>query len=156
MSLAEFTFSSPLGNLQIRGDKSGISELNFLDITQPISPQDKIPEVLKVCVKELKAYLEGNLKEFSCQLNLKGTDFQKEVWENLREIPFGKSLSYLEGNIKAIRAVASANGKNPIPIIIPCYRVIGSDGSLTGYSGGLWRKEWLLKHEQIIKQTSLF
>ena len=94
-------------------------------------------------------------------LNPNGTEFQKKVWRQLETIPFGKTLSYLElskqlGDVKAIRAVANANGKNPLWIIIPCHRVIGSDGSLTGYAGGLYRKQWLLNHESEYKQQSLF
>ncbi|MCK5677367.1 MAG: methylated-DNA--[protein]-cysteine S-methyltransferase, partial [Flavobacteriaceae bacterium] len=98
---------------------------------------------------------------FDLKLNPQGTDFQQNVWNELQRIPYGKTTSYLDqskkmGNVKAIRAIASANGKNPIWIIIPCHRVIGSDGSLTGYAGGLWRKKWLLEHENPTKQTSLF
>ncbi|HDZ14815.1 MAG TPA: methylated-DNA--[protein]-cysteine S-methyltransferase, partial [Pricia sp.] len=94
-------------------------------------------------------------------LNPKGTDFQKRVWKTLETIPYGKTVSYLEiskilGDVKAIRAVAAANGKNPLWIIVPCHRVIGSDGSLTGYAGGLHRKKWLLDHENPVKQQSLF
>lgn len=90
-----------------------------------------------------------------------GTDFQKRVWQQLLDIPFGTTLSYLDlakqlGDVKAIRAVASANGKNPLWIVVPCHRVIGTDGSLTGYAGGLWRKKWLLEHENPPNQTSLF
>ena len=98
---------------------------------------------------------------FDLKLNPKGTDFQKNVWNALLEIPYGKTISYLElsktlGNVKAIRAVASANGKNPLWIVIPCHRVIGSNGDLTGYAGGLHRKKWLLEHERPVKQGSLF
>jgi methylated-DNA-[protein]-cysteine S-methyltransferase len=98
---------------------------------------------------------------FQLKLNPQGTPFQKKVWESLHEIPFGKTTSYLElsrklGNQKAIRAVAAANGKNPLWIVVPCHRVIGTDGSLTGYAGGLWRKKWLLELENPSSQTSLF
>jgi methylated-DNA-[protein]-cysteine S-methyltransferase len=94
-------------------------------------------------------------------MNPKGTDFQKKVWQELLKIPYGKTESYQKitnklGDPKAIRAVANANGKNPLWIVIPCHRVIGSDGSLTGYAGGLWRKKWLLDHENPIKQERLF
>ena len=98
---------------------------------------------------------------FTLKLNPQGTSFQRKVWEELLNIPYNKTRTYLEqskalGDVKAIRAVASANGKNPIWIIIPCHRVIGSDGSLTGYAGGIWRKKWLLAHENPVKQQSLF
>ena len=113
------------------------------------------------CVFQLQEYFDGKRKAFDIKLNPEGTDFQKKVWNRLLEILYGKTLSYLElskqlGDVKAIRAVANANGKNPIWIIIPCHRVIGSDGSLTGYAGGLSRKQWLLEHESPYKQTSLF
>jgi methylated-DNA-[protein]-cysteine S-methyltransferase len=98
---------------------------------------------------------------FSLKLNPEGTPFQKQVWNELQKIPFGKTISYLElskrlGDVKAIRAVANANGKNPLWIVVPCHRVIGTDGSLTGYAGGLHRKQWLLEHESLNKQQSLF
>lgn len=158
--MAEFSLSSPLGNIMIKGDEMGISELNFID-EEEFKPSEEIPEALKNCADQLAQYFKGDLKQFKLRLNPKGTGFQQVVWKALLEIPYGKTLSYLQvskniGNVKAIRAVAGANGRNLIPIIIPCHRVIGSDGSLTGYSGGLWRKEWLLKHEQILQQTSLF
>ena len=110
---------------------------------------------------QLEEYFNGQRKTFSVRLNPLGTDFQKRVWDELLNIPFGKRTSYMKqtlqlGDEKAIRAVASANGKNPIWIIIPCHRVVGSDGSLTGYAGGLWRKKWLLEHESPSGQTSLF
>ncbi|MBT3983100.1 MAG: methylated-DNA--[protein]-cysteine S-methyltransferase [Bacteriovoracaceae bacterium] len=108
---------------------------------------------IKLVKKELKHYLEGKLKKFTVPLDTAGTDFQKSVWKILKSIPYGKTCSYLEqakkmNNPKAVRAVANANGMNSIAIIIPCHRVIGSDGSLTGYGGGLPRKKWLLELEQ--------
>ena len=104
---------------------------------------------------------EKNFSHFKLKLNPQGTEFQQKVWKELLTIPYNKTRTYLEqtkaiGDVKAIRAVASANGKNPIWILIPCHRVVGSDGSLTGYAGGLWRKKWLLDHENPIKQQSLF
>jgi AraC family transcriptional regulator of adaptative response/methylated-DNA-[protein]-cysteine methyltransferase len=102
--------------------------------------------------KELKQYFEHKLKDFTVPLNAPGTEFQKAVWKELRNIPYAKTRSYKEqatalGKPEAVRAVANANGMNRISIIIPCHRVIGADGSLTGYGGGLWRKNWLLEHE---------
>ena len=110
---------------------------------------------------QLNEYFTGNRKTFNLKLNPQGTEFQKKVWEALQNVPYGKTITYLEqskvlGNVKAIRAVAGANGKNPISIVIPCHRIIGSDGSLTGYAGGLWRKKWLLEHENPTTQQSLF
>jgi methylated-DNA-[protein]-cysteine S-methyltransferase len=112
-------------------------------------------------VTQLNDYFEGKRTEFDVLLNPQGTDFQKKVWNGLLQIPYGKTMSYLElskqlGDVKAIRAVASANGKNPLWIIIPCHRVIGTDGSLTGYAGGLWRKKWLLELENPSPQQTLF
>jgi O-6-methylguanine DNA methyltransferase len=98
-------------------------------------------------------YFKGRRQKFSVPLLLQGTDFQKSVWRQLKKIPFGRTASYAEiakaiGNPRAFRAVGNANNKNPIPIMIPCHRVIGSDGQLVGFGGGLWRKEWLLSHER--------
>ena len=149
---------TPLGIAKLKGDKEGLSIVSILNSNEPIS--DIIPEVLEDAVCQLQEYFRGERQNFSLKLNPRGTDFQKKVWQHLSEIPFGKTLSYLNlskrmENVKAIRAVAAANGKNPLWIVIPCHRVIGSDGSLTGYAGGLHRKKWLLDHESAIKQTSL-
>jgi methylated-DNA-[protein]-cysteine S-methyltransferase len=151
--------SSPLGFTKIVGDDDGIVSITVLNSEEKIT--DIIPVELEDCVFQLQEYFDGKRKDFDIKLNPEGTDFQKKVWNQLLEIPYGKTLSYLElskqlGDVKAIRAVANANGKNPIWIIIPCHRVIGSDGSLTGYAGGLNRKQWLLEHESPYKQTSLF
>ena len=150
---------SPLGFTKIVGDKYGISSVTVLNSEE--QETDIIPEVLQDCVYQLNEYFEGSRKNFSLKLNPKGTDFQHNIWRLLQTIPYGKSISYLElskkfGDVKAIRAVANANGKNPLWIIVPCHRVIGSDGSLTGYAGGLHRKKWLLNHESPAKQQSLF
>jgi len=150
---------TPLGTAEIVGDKLGIISISVSDRKEKTSA--KIPETLSECIVQLKEYFEGNRQVFSLKLNPKGTDFQKEVWKELLTIPFGKRTTYLKqtlalGNEKAIRAVASANGKNPIWIIIPCHRVVGTNESLTGYAGGLWRKKWLLEHENPSGQTSLF
>jgi methylated-DNA-[protein]-cysteine S-methyltransferase len=112
-------------------------------------------------VKQFEEYFEGKRTQFDLKLAPEGTEFQKKVWKQLQEIQFGKTLTYQQmanqlGNPKVIRAAASANGRNPISIVIPCHRVIGSDGSLTGYAGGLHRKKWLLEHESPVKQQSLF
>ena len=151
--------NTSLGYAKIIGDIDGISSVTILDSEEKVT--DIIPEVLEDCAIQLKEYFEGARKVFSLKLNPQGTDFQKQVWKQLEQIPYGKSISYLElskqlGDVKAIRAVANANGKNPLWIVIPCHRVIGSDGSLTGYAGGLHRKQWLLNHESPYKQQSLF
>ncbi len=150
---------TPLGPAIIKGDESGMSSISILDTPEAIS--EEIPENLQKCACQLQEYFEGKRQTFDLKLIPQGTDFQKKVWEALLEIPFGKTTSYLElskklGDVKAIRAVASANGKNPLWIVIPCHRVIGSDGSLTGFAGGLWRKKWLLELESPSLQTSLF
>jgi len=103
--------------------------------------------------RELRGYFAGTLREFATPLDVRGTEFQRRVWAVLREVPYGQTRSYAEqarrfGDPQAIRAVAHANGDNPISIVIPCHRVVGADGSLTGYGGGLWRKRWLLDHER--------
>ena len=148
-----------LGFTEIQGSENGISKIHVLN--EDIEISTKIPKELKGAVLQLKDYFEGKRTEFSFKINPAGTDFQQKVWQELLKIPFGKTCSYLElskklGDVKAIRAVASANGKNPLWIVVPCHRVIGSDGSLTGYAGGLWRKKWLLEHENPVKQESLF
>lgn len=151
--------NSPLGFTRIVGDADGIASVSVLNSKEKIT--DIIPVELEDCVHQLNEYFEGNRKNFSLKLNPQGTDFQNRVWKALSTIPYGKTLSYLQlsqqlGDVKAIRAVANANGKNPLWIIVPCHRVIGSDGSLTGYAGGLYRKQWLLEHESPYKQQSLF
>ena len=149
---------TPLGIAKIIGDEEGISVISVSDVGK-IS--DSIPMVLQEAVSQLNDYFEGKRNDFTFKLNPSGTEFQQKVWKGLLEIPFGKTMSYLElskklGDVKAIRAVASANGKNPLWIVVPCHRVIGTDGSLTGYAGGLWRKKWLLEHENPTTQQSLF
>lgn len=151
--------NTPLGIAKIEGDENGLSAITVLDSDEPLTII--IPETLVDAVYQLQEYFKGERKTFDLDLNPEGTKFQKRVWEALLDIPFGKTLSYLElsknlGDVKAIRAVAAANGKNPLWIVVPCHRVIGSDGSLTGYAGGLHRKKWLLAHESPVKQQSLF
>lgn len=151
--------NSPLGFTKIRGNEDGVASVTVLNSEEKVT--DIIPTELQDCVIQLVEYFEGSRKQFNLKLNPLGTDFQKSVWNQLSQIPYGKTISYLElskqiGDVKAIRAVANANGKNPLWIITPCHRVIGSDGSLTGYAGGLHRKQWLLEHESPYKQQSLF
>ena len=157
--MSQAFIASPLGTLEIIGDTNGISVVTFRD--EKIPQSEKIPEALKTAVLQLQEYFEGNRTDFDLKLNPQGTDFQKRVWKELSQISFGKTTSYLQmaknlGNPKVIRSAASANGKNPIAILIPCHRVIGSDQSMTGYAGGIWRKKWLLEHESPVTQHTLF
>ena len=121
----------------------------------------EFPPVVREAVEQLNEYFAGNRNEFDLQLDYEGSEFQKRVWAELLKIPFGKTRSYKEmaqnlGDPKCIRAAATANGKNPIVVVIPCHRVIGKDGSLVGFGGGLERKKYLLKHESTYIQGSLF
>ena len=157
--MKQIIINTPLGKAKVEGDYDGISSIIVLNDDLQVS--HIIPEELEDCVIQLNEYFKGIRQQFSLKLNPEGTDFQKRVWNELAKIPYGKTVSYLElskklGDVKAIRAVANANGKNPIWIVIPCHRVIGTDGSLTGYAGGLHRKKWLLEHESPYKQQSLF
>lgn len=149
---------TPLGRVVIEGDEKGISCIAISDELPAILEEPPAP--LQDAVMQLKEYFLGERKKFELKLNPEGTEFQKQIWQQIQTIPFGRTTSYLNlskafGNTKAIRAVAAANGKNPLWIVVPCHRVIGSDGSLTGYAGGLWRKRWLLEHEQSLKQQRL-
>ena len=148
-----------IGILELKGDESGLASVLFVDVSKAIAAE--IPLELKESILQLTEYFDGKRKNFSLKLNPEGTEFQKKVWKQLSKIPFGKKVSYQQianelGDPKVIRAAASANGKNPLSIIVPCHRVIGSDGSLTGYAGGLHRKKWLLEFESPVTQGSLF
>jgi methylated-DNA-[protein]-cysteine S-methyltransferase len=144
-------YKSPLGPIKIVGNRDSILSLDFVEKELPgdIEP----PSCLTSCVKQIDEYFRCRRKEFLLNLEPRGTKFQRLVWRQLEKIPFGEMVTYADiadavGNPRAYRAVGNANGKNPISIVIPCHRVIGSDGSLTGYGGGLWRKQWLLEHER--------
>ncbi|MDN5203773.1 methylated-DNA--[protein]-cysteine S-methyltransferase [Fulvivirgaceae bacterium BMA10] len=141
---------SPLGLIEISATEKGIRSVGFVEAQASFESSDN--KHLSKCKKELEEYFNGERRNFTVSLDWKGTDFQKSVWDILMEIPYSKTISYMDiakrlDNLKAIRAVGSANGRNKIAIIVPCHRVIGSDGQLTGYAAGLPRKEWLLKHE---------
>ncbi len=143
-------FETPLGTALLVGDESGIVSFSVLDEKFPTSIN--IPDYLEKAVSQIGEYFSGNRKNFDLKLQPNGTDFQKKVWQLLSEIPFGEIISYQQlskkfGDPKAIRAIASANGKNPLWILVPCHRVIGSNGSLVGYGGGIWRKKYLLELE---------
>ncbi len=150
---------TPLGVAVLKGDADGLASVSLLDEAQ--APEPPLPEVLEDAWYQLKEYFEGTRRQFDLRLNPVGTEFQKSVWAALGDIPFGQTITYLElskrlGDVKAIRAVAAANGKNPLWVVVPCHRVLGSDGSPTGYAGGLHRKQWLLEHESPYKQQRLF
>lgn len=158
--IAEVYIETPLGIATIKGNKNGVTSVSVTKESKNV-PSIDIPSYLQNTVSQLHEYFEGKRTDFDLVLNPEGTDFQKRVWNELLHIPFGKTATYLDmakrlGDPKCIRAAASANGKNPLWIIVPCHRVIGSDGSLTGYAGGLWRKKWLLDHESPVKQQSFF
>ena len=146
-------YHSPVGILKISGTDDYISEVLFHDTTQkPVGNKRNLSPMLIQCIEQLIQYFHGERRQFDLPINQIGTSFQKEVWNQLMSIPYGRTISYLElarrlGDHKATRAVASANGKNNVCIIVPCHRVIGANGELVGYSGGLWRKKWLLEHE---------
>jgi methylated-DNA-[protein]-cysteine S-methyltransferase len=144
-------YKSPLGPIEIVGSKDSIIALDFVEDMLP--GEDELTFCVKECLKQVDEYFKGERREFFLNLQPEGTVFQKSVWRQLEKIPYGKTTSYgkvadVIGKPNASRAVGSANGKNPIAIIIPCHRVIGSDGSLTGYGGGLWRKRWLIGFEK--------
>ena len=146
-------YDSPIGLLRIGATETYIAELTFFDDKeQMVHGEPGVCDVIHQCTEELIEYFQGRRKQFTIPVHQEGTEFQKRVWNELIGIPFGKTINYLDlakqlGDPKVIRAAASTNGKNKIAIIVPCHRVIGSDKSLVGYSGGLWRKKWLLQHE---------
>lgn len=150
MNLFTSYHSSPLGVLKIQCSDEHLKSVLFTDDEQPAPGGDH--PILRECSRQLGSYFNGTLKAFHLPLGQEGTGFQQKVWNLLEAIPFGKTISYQDlskqyGDVKAIRAIASANGRNNLSIIIPCHRVIGTNRSLTGYAGGLWRKKWLLDHE---------
>jgi len=156
-------YSSPIGLIGITGTGDSITSLYFVD--DELNPQSKSNSYLENCKSQLEEYFNGKREYFDLKLEPEGSEFQKKVWNELRNIRYGETKSYLQvsktlGDVLAIRAVANANGQNRISIIIPCHRVIGSKGSLTGYAGRIWRKKWLLQHEKKYiggeEQTELF
>lgn len=157
-NLATAYMDSPVGLLEVRCTEGGLQSMNFVEDKK----FDENPSAhTQLTINQLTEYFAGERTTFDLPFDLEGTDFQKRVWTELLTIPFGKTRSYMEqtkalGDVKAIRAVATANGQNKIAIIIPCHRVIGSDGSLTGFAGGLHRKKWLLEFETPPIQGELF
>ncbi|WP_298301790.1 methylated-DNA--[protein]-cysteine S-methyltransferase [Hydrotalea sp.] len=146
-------YASPIGLIKIGGTENYITELSFVDNSQQMAYGiPGVSDLLHQCTEELIEFFQGRRKTFDLPVYQEGTPFQEKVWNELLAIPFGKTISYMDlakrmGDPKCIRAAATTNGKNKIAIIVPCHRVIGSDKNLTGYSGGLWRKKWLLQHE---------
>ncbi|WP_335738289.1 methylated-DNA--[protein]-cysteine S-methyltransferase [Rheinheimera metallidurans] len=141
---------SPLGPIKIQANDKGITEIAFVSSTLSATNTSSLT---KQAALQLSAYFAGELNQFNLPLDATGTVFQQQVWHALCDIPFGTTRSYGDiaqqiNNIKAVRAVGGANGRNPIAIVVPCHRVIGANGTLTGYNGGLDKKTWLLKHEQ--------
>ncbi|TCO72674.1 methylated-DNA--[protein]-cysteine S-methyltransferase [Marinisporobacter balticus] len=150
-------YQSPIGILEISSTKKSILSVDFVE--QEEKSLD-IPPILKKTSIQLDEYFKGKRKTFDLNLSIQGTAFQKQVWDYLTNIDYGNVVSYKDvakaiRNEKAVRAVGNANNKNKIAIIIPCHRVIGSNGKLTGYAGGIWRKEWLLKHEQTFHSSPI-
>ncbi len=148
---------SPIGWLEIKTTANSLVSISFVEKASINSTTQ--PDILQQTEFQLKEYFIGNRKVFNLNLTPEGTEFQKRVWKLVEKIDFGKTASYLEiakqtGSPKNTRAVGMANGKNPIPIIIPCHRIIGSNGKLTGYTGGLERKSWLLRHEIQFSENS--
>ena len=159
MSIQNNYFASPIGILEIRATDEYLTAVLFVNTERNKAPVMEEPEtsqsahpLIKTCEAQLTEYFDGQRTVFDIPTYQQGSEFQQKVWSALKDIPYGRTISYLElskriGNVKAIRAVGTSNGNNNISIIVPCHRVIGSDGSLTGYGGDLWRKKWLLDHE---------
>jgi len=144
-------YKSPIGILRVTEEDEFITSIYALDEEHDVLPPET--PLLKEAVKQLEEYFEGTRKDFDLPLKQRGSGFQQGVWNELSRIGYGKTISYLQqskflNNPLGIRAIASANGKNHLLIVVPCHRVIGTDGSLTGFGCGIWRKKWLLEHEQ--------
>lgn len=157
MSMQQVIIPSPIGDITIQSTAKGVSYVGFYPViamqTEVVDEHTLTP--ILICINELNEYFNGERRRFTVPLDTQGTHFQRQVWRALMDVEFGQSKSYQDialaiNNPKAVRAVGAANGKNPISIIVPCHRIIGANGKLTGYAGGLERKEWLLKHEGIL------
>lgn len=151
-------YHSPIGWIEIRASEKGICALHF---TEKRGKSSGKSDILEKCIDQLKSYFNHERHGFRIKLDLQGTDFQISVWKELRKVHFGKTVTYAAlarklGNEKLVRAVGKASASNPVSLIIPCHRVIGSDQRLVGYAGGLERKKWLLEHEHAFAQIDLF
>ncbi|HYG02344.1 MAG TPA: methylated-DNA--[protein]-cysteine S-methyltransferase [Chryseosolibacter sp.] len=147
-------FASPVGDLLIESEDDGITTINFLKTSRV---EERRTPVIDQCIRELEEYFFEGRKFFTFELKLIGSDFQTRVWNELLTIPYGRTISYLDlalqlGDPNTVRAVGLANGQNPVAIVVPCHRVIGKNGDLIGYGGGLDKKEWLLHHEGAFSQ----
>ncbi|MBN2264532.1 MAG: methylated-DNA--[protein]-cysteine S-methyltransferase [Candidatus Aminicenantes bacterium] len=148
-------YESPIGTIEIAGTDAGVSGLRFVDIRDERTgrgTKDVAPGPVADALTQIEGYFRGGREAFTVKLDLGGTPFQRRVWARLLRVGFGETITYKDlaavtGNPAATRAVGGANHRNPVSIIVPCHRVVGSDGRLTGYGGGLWRKDWLLRHE---------
>jgi methylated-DNA-[protein]-cysteine S-methyltransferase len=146
------TLETPIGVLRVTATVAAVTAADWVD--EPL-PAGAPGPVLRQAVAELVAYFRGERQRFDVALAPAGTPFQRRVWEAVARVPYGRTSSYKEiaaalGKPKAVRAIGAANGQNPLPILIPCHRIVGHDGRLVGYGGGLWRKAWLLRHEGVI------
>jgi len=152
LGLSRAVISTPLGFVEITTTDKAVRKVHMGGQGSGTKPQAGAPPILGECCRQLEEYFSGKRRRFDLALDLQGTEFEKKVWRQLLRIPYGQTASYQEtaqaiGRPKAVRAVGAANGKNLVAIIVPCHRVIGRDGRLVGYGGGLWRKKWLLDHE---------
>lgn len=156
-------FRAPLGIIAVTGNHSQVNSIGFIDQFYD-QPSPEVPAEVQRCLQQLEQYFAGTLKEFKLNLKQEGTAFQKKVWHALLQIRYGRTLSYLQlarqlGDENSLRAVGKANGENKLAIVVPCHRVVGANGELTGYAGGVDKKEWLLNHEKAImpnRQLKLF
>ena len=151
-------YASPIGTLEINATQQAIVSVLFTE-DAVLAINENLPACLQHCLLQLEEYFTGNRQIFDLPVASSGTAFQEQVWRQLHQINYGRTLSYYDlslqlGNIGAIRAVGSANGKNQLLLLRPCHRVIGANGQLVGYAGGLWRKKWLLDHERSVVGTS--
>lgn len=150
MSLIYFDYyDSPIGLIEIAGTSTAVIALNFVaERCREVASHSLVAGA----VRQLNEYFDGKRRTFNIEMALEGTEFQQQVWQQLQTVPYGCVASYQDiargvGRPAAVRAVGAANGRNPIAIMVPCHRIIGKNGHLVGYGSGLWRKEWLLKHE---------
>ena len=160
MKIAKLDYLSPLGIIEIGGTEEAVTSVLFKEREEIIyTQQEDTPTVLLECARQLEEYFRGERLGFTVPYQFEGTAFQKRVWESLTSVSYGATASYKEiaslaGNEKAVRAVGSTNGRNQICLIVPCHRIIGANGKMVGYAYGVWRKEWLLKHEKDIIANS--
>jgi methylated-DNA-[protein]-cysteine S-methyltransferase len=144
--------NSPIGDIEVAATANELVFVEFIQGRASLSPSGRSP-ALESALRQLDEYFRGRRKVFELSLRFEGTEFQNRVWRSLLDVGYGETASYGDiaraiGRPAAVRAVGAANGRNPISIVVPCHRIVGRSGELTGYGGGLWRKEWLLRHER--------